>query len=835
MQFLVLKNVSNLHDSSIASASSSSLNDVKRKYSAEIDQLSASITEFCSESFERNRKLNARIRPIVADMERVVCASGGHCRLMLIGSIASGMAFDASADLNLAIVYAGGTQKQREKFMRDFSAASDELTRVVMEAIADTLKKKKFDDANSSDDCMPRLASVLLVKRKPVVFGRFDDGLRFEIRFQRADFKTVRNTLMVRYYVQADRRFLLLFHWLRRVFQQMGLTTRQQNGMFSSYHTLLLVLHFLNRKEVPDNVLPAFVDFPAEMRDQMCAPDVANIVQQLDEPPPLGRLPFWTSKCAKSVGELAVELVDYYALFDPQTTAISIEHGRTDKIKQDANLKDRPFLYVYDPFHKEPATTSDLLGKALVLAFQFLRGQMTAGKHLATFPLLDGLAEEFAAHARKRGILWFKNLKQDGGEMLRDMKNVRFEQLPEEQGEREMKDVRFEQSSEEQGEREMKDVGSEQSSEEQGEREMKDGGFEQLPEEQGEREMKDVVFEQSSEEQGEREMKDGGFEQLPEEQGEREMKDVVFEQSSEEQGEREMKGGGFEQLLRNMRTKRRREMNVGFEQLSEEQGEREMKDVGFEQLSQEQGEREMKDVGFEQSSEEQSEMKDGGFEQLPEEQGEREMKGGGFEQLLRNMRTKRRREMNVGFEQSSEEQGEREMKDVGFEQLSEEQGEREMKDVGFEQSSEEQSEMKDGGFEQLPEEQREREMKGGGFEQLLRNMRTKRRREMKNVGFEQSSEEQGERGMKDVGYEQLSEEQGERGMKDVGYEQLSEEQGEREMKDVGFEQSSEEQEESEMKGGGFEQLLRNMRTKRRREMKNGGFEQSSEEQGGSGR
>uniref|UniRef100_A0A183CSK1 Dynein light chain n=1 Tax=Globodera pallida TaxID=36090 RepID=A0A183CSK1_GLOPA len=53
----------------------------------------------------------------------------------------------------------------------------------------------------------------------------------------------------------------------------------------------------------------------------------------------------WASKCAKSVGELALELVDYYALFDPMTTAISIQHGLTD-IKQDAKFKDRPKLNV---------------------------------------------------------------------------------------------------------------------------------------------------------------------------------------------------------------------------------------------------------------------------------------------------------------------------------------------------------------------------------------------------------------------------------------------------------------------------------------------------------
>uniref|UniRef100_A0A183C418 MRG domain-containing protein n=1 Tax=Globodera pallida TaxID=36090 RepID=A0A183C418_GLOPA len=208
---------------------------------------------------------------------------------------------------------------------------------------------------------------------------------------------------------------------------------KKRNKLFSSYHTLLLVLHFLNRKEVPDNVLPAFVDLPAEMRDQMYAPDVANIVQKLDKPPPSERLPFWTSKCAKSVGELAVELVDYYALFDPLTTAISIEHGRIDK-KYRISLKDRPFLYVYDPFHKEPATRS-ILGKALVLPFQFLRGQMSDGKHLATFPLLDGLAEEFAAHTRDRGIRWSRgilranNLKQGDVKMKRKLKDGRANNL----------------------------------------------------------------------------------------------------------------------------------------------------------------------------------------------------------------------------------------------------------------------------------------------------------------------------------------------------------------------------------------------------------------------
>uniref|UniRef100_A0A183CRH9 PAP-associated domain-containing protein n=1 Tax=Globodera pallida TaxID=36090 RepID=A0A183CRH9_GLOPA len=134
-------------------------------------------------------------------------------------------------------------------------------------------------------------------------------------------------------------------------FKTLVSSLNNNNSLFNDYQLQLLVLHFLSRKEVPDNVLPAFVDLPAQMRNHMFTPDVANIVRILDEPSSSERLPFWTSKSAKSVGELAVELVDYYALFDPLMTAISIQHGLTNKKQDAATLKARPKLNVYDPFH----------------------------------------------------------------------------------------------------------------------------------------------------------------------------------------------------------------------------------------------------------------------------------------------------------------------------------------------------------------------------------------------------------------------------------------------------------------------------------------------------
>uniref|UniRef100_A0A183CJZ1 SSD domain-containing protein n=1 Tax=Globodera pallida TaxID=36090 RepID=A0A183CJZ1_GLOPA len=170
----VFKNASTSHHSSFAS-DSSSLNDVKRKYSAEIDQLSASIKTFCLSSLKRNRKFHDRIRPVVADLERAVCASDGRSRLVPIGSIPSGMAFDASADINLAFFYAGDTQQQRELFMKDFCATTPDFMREFMEAIGDALKN--FYDANPSDYRMVRRPSVVLNWRIPVVFGEFNNKL----------------------------------------------------------------------------------------------------------------------------------------------------------------------------------------------------------------------------------------------------------------------------------------------------------------------------------------------------------------------------------------------------------------------------------------------------------------------------------------------------------------------------------------------------------------------------------------------------------------------------------------------------------------------------------
>uniref|UniRef100_A0A183BZU2 SAT domain-containing protein n=1 Tax=Globodera pallida TaxID=36090 RepID=A0A183BZU2_GLOPA len=136
----------------------------------------------------------------------------------------------------------------------------------------------------------------------------------------------------------------------------------------------------------------------------MFAPDVANIVRELDD------IHLWASKCSKSVGELAVELVDYYALFAPLSTAISIQHGLTDN-KQNATVKGRPKLNVYDPFH-----TASVCLHFLIF------------DHISR---LEGLAEEFAVHAHSRDIHWANNLKW----VNLKTPTAKFEQSPEEQQE----------------------------------------------------------------------------------------------------------------------------------------------------------------------------------------------------------------------------------------------------------------------------------------------------------------------------------------------------------------------------------------------------------------
>jgi hypothetical protein len=72
---------------------------------------------------------------------------------------------------------------------------------------------------------------------------------------------------------------------------------------------------------VPANVLPLNNNVFPSTWDGLNA-----ILQQLQRPVQPMK---WTSGCEKEAGELAMELVDYWARFNPNTTQIHIGSGRT--------------------------------------------------------------------------------------------------------------------------------------------------------------------------------------------------------------------------------------------------------------------------------------------------------------------------------------------------------------------------------------------------------------------------------------------------------------------------------------------------------------------------
>jgi hypothetical protein len=54
--------------------------------------------------------------------------------------------------------------------------------------------------------------------------------------------------------------------------------------------------------------------------------NIDQVIAQLEQPtPPMVN---WQSKCTKTVGELAIELVDYWARFDPYTKCIILSTGQ---------------------------------------------------------------------------------------------------------------------------------------------------------------------------------------------------------------------------------------------------------------------------------------------------------------------------------------------------------------------------------------------------------------------------------------------------------------------------------------------------------------------------
>ncbi|UMM31722.1 hypothetical protein L5515_005800 [Caenorhabditis briggsae] len=116
--------------------------------------------------------------------------------------------------------------------------------------------------------------------RVPLLIIRYASGLSIDIQFPEENYHALRNTHLMRMYKACDNRFTLLFLWLRAVCDKLEVRNSKY-GLLSSYHLLLLVIHFLSKiAELIRSENPFPEDFSWKSHNKMAVTEEGFILRK---------------------------------------------------------------------------------------------------------------------------------------------------------------------------------------------------------------------------------------------------------------------------------------------------------------------------------------------------------------------------------------------------------------------------------------------------------------------------------------------------------------------------------------------------------------------------
>ncbi|TKR87678.1 hypothetical protein L596_012041 [Steinernema carpocapsae] len=216
----------------------------------------------------------------------------------------------------------------------------------------------------------------------PLVIVKLKNGISVDIQFPVwQDFQAIRNTNLIRHYVMADKRFGELYLWAKQLFTVLGARNSKQ-GLLSSYHIILLVVHFLQCKHIfAEPVLPVLM----ETHHDRVAPDLpVQEVVELMQKPLEDQLEGWKSENEMSTGLLALKFIEYYSRFRPQDYSIDIGKGSVFKRRQ-TGFNDH-HLRIYDPYSPVTVCRNRLILPALMSAVTTTSNAMQNGRMIDTYP-----------------------------------------------------------------------------------------------------------------------------------------------------------------------------------------------------------------------------------------------------------------------------------------------------------------------------------------------------------------------------------------------------------------------------------------------------------------
>ncbi|KAI6213711.1 hypothetical protein M3Y94_00183600 [Aphelenchoides besseyi] len=343
-----------------------SIIDIKKKYANEIVQLNKQIVDFeHAKSYKYSKIVEERL-PVIRLIEKAICRPN-LSRLITVGSLATNLASENRSDIDLCFL------TDEPGFIHDFFNNYD-FRITFMNSIIDQIGALK--DLNPGlelkQDVFP-----LYFTRVPLLMSSFKNKLAMDLQFVDPRYHAIRNTNMCRTYAAADARFRQVYFWLRSLLYCLGIKNSKE-GLLSSYHIMLLVIHFLQYKTKPP-VLPVL---------SLTHPNLVGLKLTLEELLERIEMPFdkiidWKSENQLAVGELVVDLITYYASFDPFTQAIDIGKGRVEKKKRITNDHQ---LELYDPYSPKTVASSRELPNAIKWTFQYIHRQMQRGELINSFP-----------------------------------------------------------------------------------------------------------------------------------------------------------------------------------------------------------------------------------------------------------------------------------------------------------------------------------------------------------------------------------------------------------------------------------------------------------------
>ncbi|VDN41800.1 unnamed protein product [Gongylonema pulchrum] len=203
-----------------------------KKYQNEMQRLNVLLREEAIQQYDDYNQTYRYRNHIVTGLRRIL-AQARTQYLVPVGSTASGLAGGAS---DIDLVYISTTdEKQRERLLRLLTKES--FRRTFMAEV-----KNRIENSNLCEEFDWTQTEIIHAARVPILHLQTRNHMQVDIQFEK--YASIRNTHYVRHCVQQDARVALLNMWAQKWLESKKLKD-SKHGLFSTYHVLMLVLHFL--------------------------------------------------------------------------------------------------------------------------------------------------------------------------------------------------------------------------------------------------------------------------------------------------------------------------------------------------------------------------------------------------------------------------------------------------------------------------------------------------------------------------------------------------------------------------------------------------------------